>query len=214
MDISRYIDHTLLKADATSGQVEALCREALEHGFAAVCVNPVFVDLAAGLLRDSKVGVATVVGFPLGANTTSIKTREAWEALRQGAGEIDMVMSLGLFKAGNLVAVQRDISEVVTASEGKVVKVILETCYLSPDEIAAACKLAVDAGASYVKTSTGFGSRGATVEDVKAMKAAVGERCLIKASGGIKTREAALSMIEAGASRIGTSSGVAIVKGA
>lgn len=214
MELSSYIDHTLLKPEAKPADIEKLCQEAVKHRFAAVCVNPLFVELSAGLLSGSNVGLATVVGFPLGANTTSIKTREAWEALKKGATEIDMVMAVGLFKAGNLVAVQRDIAEVVTASDGKIVKVILETCYLTPEDIAAACRLAVDAGASYVKTSTGFGSRGATVEDVKTMKAAVGDRCLIKASGGIKTREAALSMIEAGASRIGTSSGVEIVKGA
>ena len=213
MDLARAIDHTVLKPEATPADIEKLCREAMQHGFAAVCVNPVFVEQCAGLLKGSKVGLATVVGFPLGATTTSIKAREAWEAIRQGATEIDMVMAIGLFKGGNLVAVQRDIAEVVTASEGKIVKVILETSLLTPEEIATASRLAADAGAGYVKTSTGFGSRGASVEDVKTMKAAVGERCLIKASGGIRTREAAIAMIEAGASRIGTSAGVSIVKG-
>ena len=213
MDLARYIDHTLLKPEATPADVEKLCREAADHGFAAVCVNPVFVELSAGFLKGTNVGLATVVGFPLGATTTSIKTREAWEALKQGATEIDMVMSVGFFKGGNLVAVQRDIAEVVRVAEGKIVKVILETSLLTPDEIATASKLSADAGAAYVKTSTGFGSRGASVEDVRKMKEAVGERCLIKASGGIRTREAALAMVEAGASRIGTSAGVAIVKG-
>ena len=213
MDLARYIDHTLLKPEATPADVEKLCREAADHGFAAVCVNPVFVELSAGFLKGTNVGLATVVGFPLGATTTSIKTREAWEALKQGATEIDMVMSVGFFKGGNLVAVQRDIAEVVRVAEGKIVKVILETSLLTPDEIATASKLAADAGAAYVKTSTGFGSRGASVEDVRKMKEAVGERCLIKASGGIRTREVALAMVEAGASRIGTSAGVAIVTG-
>jgi len=211
MDIASYIDHTALKPETTPSDVERLCREAREHRFAAVCVNPVHVALAASLLKGSGVLVAAVVGFPLGASTTGIKAREAAEAIGQGASEIDMVMSVGLFKGGDREAVGRDISEVVKAAAGHPVKVILETCLLDTGEIKAACLIAADSGAAFVKTSTGFGSRGATVEDVLTMKAAVGGRCRIKASGGIRTREQAMAMINAGASRIGTSAGVSIV---
>ncbi|MFH0799008.1 MAG: deoxyribose-phosphate aldolase [Pseudomonadota bacterium] len=213
MDIASYIDHTALKPETTPSDVEKLCREAREHRFAAVCVNPVHVALAASLLKGSGVLVASVVGFPLGASTTGIKARETSEAIGQGASEIDMVMSVGLFKGGDREAVGRDISEVVKAAAGHPVKVILETCLLDTGEIKAACLIAADSGAAFVKTSTGFGSRGATVEDVLAMKAAVGGRCRIKASGGIRTREQAMTMINAGASRIGTSAGVVIVSG-
>jgi deoxyribose-phosphate aldolase len=213
MDIASYIDHTALKPEITPGDVERLCREAIENRFAAVCVNPLYVTAAAGWLARSKVGLATVVGFPLGASTTSIKAREAWEALQQGATEIDMVMSVGLFKAGELKSVERDVAEVVRVADDKLVKVILETGLLTRDEIMQACRLCADAGAAYVKTSTGFGPRGASVDDVRAMKEAVGGRCKVKASGGIRTREQALAMIEAGALRIGTSAGVIIVKG-
>ena len=213
MDIASYIDHTALKPEVTPGDIERLCREAMENSFAAVCVNPLYVTAAAGWLKGSKVGLATVVGFPLGASTTSIKAREAWEAIQQGATEIDMVMSVGLFKAGDLKSVERDVAEVVRVADDKLVKVILETGLLSRDEIIMASSLSAAAGAAYVKTSTGFGPRGATVDDVQAMREAVGDRCKIKASGGIRTREQALAMIEAGASRIGTSAGVAIVTG-
>lgn len=211
MDLASYIDHTILKAEATVKDVETVCQEALAHNFAAVCVNPCFVGHAAGLLKGGKVGLATVVGFPLGASTIAIKVRETEDAIKNGATEIDMVMAVGFFKSGNFKRVEEDIREVVRAAAGKPVKVIIETCYLTPDEITKAATICADAGAAYVKTSTGFGSRGASVEDVKIIKAAVGNRCKIKASGGIKTKEQALAMIEAGASRIGTSSGVAIV---
>lgn len=211
MDLASYIDHTILKADATIKDVEKVCLEAKAHNFAAVCVNPCFVGYAAGLLTGSNVGLATVVGFPLGASTIAVKVRETEDAIKNGATEIDMVMAVGFFKSGNYKRVEEDIREVVRAAAGKPVKVIIETCYLTPDEITKAATICVDSGAAYVKTSTGFGSRGASVEDVKIIKAAVGTRCKIKASGGIKTREQALAMIEAGASRIGTSSGVAII---
>ena len=213
MDLSRFIDHTLLKPEATISDVEQLCHEAKEHNFAAVCVNPIYVARAANLLKGSGVGVATVAGFPLGSSTESIKVREAWEALKDGATEIDMVMSIGKFKSGEFDAVGHEIAEVVRVAEGKLIKVILETCLLSDEEIAKASLLAADAGAHYVKTSTGFSKGGATLEAVRAMKEAVGQRCKIKASGGIRTREQAIAMIDAGASRIGTSAGVAIVKG-
>lgn len=211
MDLASYIDHTILKADATLKDIEKVCEEALAHNFAAVCVNPCFVGHAAGLLKGSNAGLATVVGFPLGASTIAIKVRETEDAIKNGATEIDMVMAVGFFKSGNYKRVEEEIREVVRMAAGKPVKVIIETCYLTPDEITKAATICADSGAAYVKTSTGFGSRGASVEDVKIIKAAVGTRCKIKASGGIKTKEQALAMIEAGASRIGTSSGVAIV---
>ncbi len=211
MDIAKTIDHTLLKPEATPEAIDQICAEAAQHGFAAVCVNPVYVARAAGALAGTGVEVATVVGFPLGANTTSIKAREAWEALQQGATEIDMVINVGLFKGGQRKAVGDEIAEIVRVAEKFPVKVILETSLLSDEEIAEASTLAMDAGAAFVKTSTGFGSRGASVNDVRIMKQTVGDRCQIKASGGIRTRADALAMIEAGASRIGTSAGVVIV---
>lgn len=211
MNLASYIDHTVLKAETTSKDVEKLCREAIKNKFAAVCVNPRFVAVAAEILKGSSAGLATVVSFPLGASTTAVKMAETMDAINNGATEIDMVMAVGLMKEGNFKAVSDDIRGVVSAANGKPVKVIIETCYLTPDEIARASVIAADAGAHFVKTSTGFGSRGASVEDVKIIKKAVGDRAKIKASGGIKTREQALAMIEAGASRIGTSSGVAIV---
>jgi deoxyribose-phosphate aldolase len=211
MELSKYIDHTVLKPEATVADIEKLCAEAAKYRFAAVCVNPTFVSRAAKLLSNSGVEVATVVGFPLGANTTAIKVRETEIAIGEGATEIDMVMAIGLFKSGDFAEVGRDIAEVVRVAKNRAVKVILETCFLSPTEIADASRIALEAKAAFVKTSTGFGSRGASVEDIKIMKSVVGNCCQIKASGGIRTKEAALAMIEAGATRIGTSSGIAIV---
>ena len=211
MNLASYIDHTLLKAEAVQKDIEKLCMEAMEHNFAAVCVNPCYVGQAAGHLKGGSVGLASVVGFPLGASTIAIKVREAEDAIKNGATEIDMVMAVGFFKGGNYKRVEEDIREVVRIAQAKPVKVIIETCYLLPEEITKAALICADAGAAYVKTSTGFGSRGASIEDIKLIKAAIGNRCKIKASGGIKTKEQALAMIEAGASRIGTSSGVAIV---
>jgi deoxyribose-phosphate aldolase len=212
-ELAKYIDHTILKADAKPQDIEKLCLEAAENKFAAVCVNPVFVAEAARFLADTDVGIATVIGFPLGANTTSIKVRETIEAIEAGATEIDMVIPVGLMKAGRFGDVEEDIHAVVKAAGSHIVKVIIETCYLTGDEIRKVSQICVDAGAAYVKTSTGFGPRGASVEDVTIIKSIVGGRCKIKASGGIKTYEQALAMIQAGASRIGTSSGVTIVKG-
>lgn len=212
MNLASYIDHTILRAEATKEDVLKVCREALLHKFAAVCINPSFVKDASSVLKGSDVKVATVVGFPLGATTTADKGYETGNALKGGADEIDMVMAVGLFKGRDYKFVLNDIKYVVGAAEGRIVKVILETCYLTSDEIAKACEIAIDAGAGYVKTSTGFGLRGASIEDIKIMKRVVGDKIKIKASGGIKTREAALAMIEAGASRIGTSSGVNIIK--
>jgi len=211
MELSEYIDHTLLKPEATSSDVEKLCGEALQFNFAAVCVNPIFVASAADLLKGSGVGVATVVGFPLGATTSTNKANEAAEAVKNGATEVDMVMSVGSFLAGDFDSVHDDIEGVVAAVPGIPVKVILETGFLSEDDIKKASTISADAGAAYVKTSTGFGPRGASVEDVLAMRSAVGDRCKIKASGGVRTRADAIKMIEAGASRIGTSAGIAIV---
>lgn len=212
MDIVRMIDHTLLKAQALPRDIDTLCREARDYNFAAVCVNPVYVERSVGTLKGSDVKVATVVGFPLGATTTVEKAREAGDAVRQGAGEIDMVMPVGLFLGDAHKAVARDIREVVLAVGATPVKVILETCYLSPKQIAEASVIARDEGAVFVKTSTGFGTRGASVEDVQIMKKAVGDRCQIKASGGIRNYQDAMAMIEAGATRIGTSAGVQIAE--
>ncbi|MBT3181464.1 MAG: deoxyribose-phosphate aldolase [Deltaproteobacteria bacterium] len=211
MELNKYIDHTVLKPDAKPADIEKLCDEARKNEFAAVCVNPVFVEQAAGLLQGSAVQIATVVGFPLGANTTKTKVDETLNAIENGATEIDMVMAIGLFKAGKFDQVRNDITEVVKAAGTKPVKVILETCLLTDQEIAEASTMAADSGAAYVKTSTGFSNGGATLEAVEIMKRAVGDRCKIKASGGIKTRDAAIMMVEAGAERIGTSSGVSLV---
>ena len=211
MDLAKYIDHTLLKPDATVEQIRVLCQEAAEHGFAAVCVNPAYVDLAAHLLAGTGVKVATVVGFPLGATLTEIKVAETKAAIERHADEIDMVINIGAAKSGAWDAVEHDIRAVVEAAEKNTVKVIIETCLLNDDEKRLACEAALSAGAHFVKTSTGFGSGGATVADICLMKQVVGEKALIKASGGVRNREQALAMIEAGASRIGTSAGVAIV---
>jgi deoxyribose-phosphate aldolase len=213
MELARYIDHTLLKPEATWSDVEKLCQEALKYNFAAVCVNPIFVAPAAKMLSGSDVGIATVVGFPLGATTSGNKAFEAAEAVKNGATEVDMVMSVGLFKGGDLDAVREDVASVVSAVPGIPVKVILETGFLSKEEVGTASTISADAGAAYVKTSTGFGPRGASVEDILTMRTAVGDRCKIKASGGVRTRDDAVKMIEAGASRIGTSAGIAIVSG-
>ncbi|MCS6940903.1 MAG: deoxyribose-phosphate aldolase [Roseiflexaceae bacterium] len=214
MDIARIIDHTLLKPDATPQQIAQLCMEAREYGFAAVCVNPVHVAQAATLLAGSATIVCSVAGFPLGANGTAAKVFETRQAIADGAREIDMVISIGHLKAGDDDHVRNDIRNVVEAAHagGALCKVIIETALLTDDEKRRACLLAVEAGADFVKTSTGFASGGATVEDVALMRAVVGERARIKAAGGIRTLADARAMIAAGADRIGTSSGVAIVR--
>lgn len=211
MNIAQYIDHTLLKADATVDDIVKLCAEAAEHRFAAVCVNPGYIDLAAHILADSGVRVATVVGFPLGATFTAVKTLETREAILRKADEIDMVMNIAAARAGHWGAVADDIRQVVAAADGKLVKVILETAFLTDDEKRRACEAAVTAGAGFVKTSTGFGPGGATEEDVRLMRAAVGDKTGVKASGGIRTRQQAELMIAAGATRLGTSAGVALL---
>lgn len=214
--LAKYIDHTALKATTTPAEIDRLCAEARQYGFAAVCVNPCYVRRAAEALAGSEVAVATVVGFPLGATTSQVKATEAREAVLAGAREIDMVINIGLAKAGQFDAVEADIRAVVEAAQAAdaraVVKVIIEACYLTDEEKVQACRRAVAAGAHYVKTSTGMGSGGATVEDVRLMRATVGPEIGVKAAGGIRTADEAQKMIEAGASRIGTSSGVQIIE--
>jgi deoxyribose-phosphate aldolase len=209
-NLALYIDHTLLKADATEAQITRLCAEAREHRFASVCVNPRWVALCAQLLAGSGVRVCTVIGFPLGASSSAIKAAETRQAVADGADELDMVISVGDLKAGNYEFVRTDIRGVVKAAEGRTVKVIIEACLLTDEEKSLACKLAMAAGADFVKTSTGFSSGGATVADVKLMRSAVGPNFGVKAAGGIRTRQDALAMIEAGANRIGASAGIAI----
>ena len=207
------IDHTLLKPESTEAQVMALCREAKKFGFAAVCVNPCHIPLVAKTLQEAPgVRACSVIGFPLGANRSPIKAAETRQAVADGAQEIDMVMAVGALKEGRLDAVEADIRGVVEAAGKALVKVIIETCCLTDAEKVAACQSAVRAGAQFVKTSTGFGSAGATVADVRLMCSVVGTEIGVKASGGIRSLEQALAMLEAGATRLGTSSGVAIVE--
>lgn len=214
-ELAALIDHTLLKPDATETMVRRLCAEARQYGFAAVCVNPIYVKLAAEELKGSQVRVVTVVGFPLGATFTEVKVRETALAVAAGAAEIDMVIDLGALKDGCLRRVEEDVAAVVreAAAGGATVKAILETALLTEEEKVTAARLAVAAGAAFVKTSTGFGPGGATVDDVRLLKQTVGDKAGVKAAGGIRTAEAALAMVAAGASRIGTSAGVAIMEG-
>jgi deoxyribose-phosphate aldolase len=208
----RFLDHTLLKADATEADIRKLCTEAREHSMMAVCVNPTWIPLCVELLRGSKTLPITVVGFPLGAMTSESKAWETENALKLGAQEIDMVLNLGFAKEGQWKKVENDIRSVTKIEPRKTVKVILETCYLNPDEIVSASKAAMEGGAAFVKTSTGFGPRGATIEDVRLMRKTVGPNFGVKASGGI--REVALfkAMVEAGANRVGSSSSVKILE--
>ena len=209
--VAPLIDHTLLKAEATRAQVVAICAEARQYGFAAVCVQPCMIRLAADELAGSPVKPCTVVGFPLGASTTAVKAFEAEDAIRNGAMELDMVLALSAMKDRDFAYVLNDMKAVVKAADGRVVKVILETCLLTNEEKVTACKLAVDAGVQFVKTSTGLAGGGATVDDVRLMRRTVGERCGVKASGGIRTLADAFLMMDAGATRLGASAGVAIV---
>ena len=212
-ELASYIDHTLLKPDATRAQLEQLCAEAAEHQFSTVCVNGSRVELAYSLLEDSDVQGCPVVGFPLGARDADAKRYEAEVAVDLGASEIDMVMNVGRFKDGEHDYIVREIRDVVEAADDRVVKVILETCLLTNDEIAQACKLVTQAQAHFVKTSTGFGNAGATLEHVRLMRETVGQFAGVKAAGGVRNADDARAMIEAGATRIGTSNGVAIVSG-
>lgn len=210
--LASYIDHTVLKPDTKESDVIKLCREALEYKFASVCINPGYVKLANSFLAGTEVKVCTVVGFPLGATTSETKAFEAAKAIEEGASEIDMVINVGALKSGKLELVEEDIRAVANACKGKaLLKVIIETCLLTDEEKVTACQLSKKAGADYVKTSTGFSTGGATPEDIALMRRTVGSEMGVKASGGVRTLEAALRMIEAGASRIGSSSSVAMI---
>ena len=215
MNIAKYIDHTNLKSYATKEDIIKLCEKAKKYGFYAVCVNPYRVKLAKEHLKGTDIKVASVIGFPLGATPTEVKVFEAKKALENGADELDMVINIGALKDKDYEYVKKDIEDVtkVAHEKGAIVKVIIETCYLSEEEKEIACKLAMEAGADFVKTSTGFGTEGATIEDVKLMRKVVGDKLGVKAAGGIRTYEEALAMINAGANRIGTSSGVKIIEG-
>lgn len=212
-NLAQFIDHTLLKADASRAEVEKICDEALAHGFASVCVNGRFVPMVARRLSGSQVKTCAVVGFPLGAMSTEAKAFEARQAVADGAQEIDMVLSIGALKDGDLETVQRDIAEVVKAASPVPVKVILETSLLNDSEKEAACRASRSAGAAFVKTSTGFSTGGATVEDVALMRRIVGQELGVKASGGIRNSADAQAMLDAGANRLGCSASVAIVTG-
>ncbi|MGV2941850.1 deoxyribose-phosphate aldolase [Mesobacillus sp. LC4] len=214
-DLARMIDHTLLKANATEAEIVKLAEEAKEYKFASVCVNPTWVKKASEILKDVEgVEVCTVIGFPLGATTSEVKAFETKDAIENGATEVDMVINIGALKDKQYDLVEKDIKAVVDAAKGKALtKVIIETCLLTDEEKEMACKLSVNAGADFVKTSTGFSTGGATVEDIALMRKTVGPDLGVKASGGVRSLEDAQNMIEAGATRIGASSGVAIVNG-
>ncbi|VAW14236.1 Deoxyribose-phosphate aldolase [hydrothermal vent metagenome] len=212
MQLEHYIDHTILKPTATVSDIKKLCKEAKAYNFYAVCVNGCHTDLAKKELEYSKVKLAIVVGFPLGAMSMEAKIFEAMEGIKNGADEIDMVVNIGWLKSGEYSLVRNEISQIKKAIGDKILKVIIETCYLTTEEKQKACQLAVEAKADFVKTSTGFGSGGATFEDVELMKNSVGDKAKIKASGGIKDRETALRYIKLGALRLGTSSGISIVE--
>ena len=209
--LSNLIDHTNLRPDALHSDIEILCKEAVQYKFASVCINPVYVSYAKSILKDENPKVCSVVGFPLGADSEEMKYAEARFLIFQGVDEIDMVMNIAFLKERKLDLVKNEIKKVVEAADGNCVKVIIETSLLNQDEKALACNIVMESGAAFVKTSTGFSSPGATLEDVRLIKKVVGDRVDIKVSGGIKTKNEALEFIEAGASRIGTSSGVEII---
>ncbi|NQN53028.1 deoxyribose-phosphate aldolase [Streptococcus suis] len=213
MKLNKFIDHTVLKPETTKEQVAKVLEEAKEYDFASVCINPTWVSFAAEGLKGTDVKVCTVIGFPLGANTPAVKAFETKDAIENGANEIDMVINIGALKDKNYDLVLEDIKAVVEASGDKLVKVIIETCLLTDEEKEKACELSKEAGADFVKTSTGFSTGGATVADVALMRKTVGPDMGVKASGGARSYEDAIAFIEAGASRIGASSGVAIMKG-
>lgn len=209
MNYNKLIDYTILKADTTREGVQKVLDEALQHDYASVCINPYWVPLAADVLKNSDVKVCTVIGFPLGANTTNTKVFETKDAIANGAEEVDMVINIGELKAGQYDIVQKDIKAVVEAAKGKaLVKVIIETCLLTKEEIEIVSKIVKEAGADFIKTSTGFSTGGATVEDVALMRKHVGEQVGVKASAGVRTKEQIEAMVEAGANRIGTSNGL------
>ena len=215
-EIANMIDHTILKANATLEDVEKLCQEAIDNNFASVCINPCWVKAASQYLKankkeDYEVKTCTVIGFPLGANTKDVKVFETVNACENGADEIDMVINIGLAKMGCWDLIEEEVTSVVNAAKGKCVKVILENCYLTEEEIQLACEACVRAKATFVKTSTGFGTSGAKVEDVQLMRKTVGENTGVKAAGGIRDKATTLAMIEAGANRIGCSAGIQII---
>ena len=212
MGLNKYIDHTILKATASSSDVQKLCEEAIEHEFYSVCVNGCYVVDAKHLLQGTDVKIAAVVGFPLGAMTTAAKIFEAKEAVENGASEIDMVINVAKLKDGEFEYVENEILQIKEAIGDNVLKVIIETCYLTDEEKVKACELSLVAKADFVKTSTGFGTGGATYEDVKLMKSVVGDNAKVKASGGVRDKETAQKYVELGAERLGTSSGIDIVK--
>ncbi|MFJ1378801.1 deoxyribose-phosphate aldolase [Capnocytophaga canimorsus] len=214
MELSKYIDHTLLKATATVSEIETLCKEAITHDFFSVCVNSGYVSYAKDFLKETDIKVCSVVGFPLGAMSTRSKVYETEQALADGADEIDMVINVGWLLSGKIDEVKQEISLIKKACGDKVLKVILETCYLTDDQKRLACELSVQAGADFVKTSTGFGSGGATLADVQLMKDSVKRKAKIKASGGVRDFQTAMEYINLGVQRIGTSNGIAIVTGA
>lgn len=212
--IAKMIDHTILKAEATESEIIKLCKEAIHYNFASVCVNPSMVPVAAKELKGTHVKVCTVIGFPLGATTTEVKAFETKDVIEKGATEVDMVINVGKLKERNLEYVKNDIKAVVEAAKGKALtKVIIETCLLTEEEKIIACKLSKEAGADFVKTSTGFSTGGATVEDIKIMRETVGPEMGVKASGGVRSKKDALAMIENGATRIGASASIAICEG-
>lgn len=211
MQYNRLIDHTLLKSDATEAEITKLCEEAKQFEFASVCVNPTHVKLCSRLLKGSNVKVCTVVGFPLGANSSTVKGYETKVAVEEGAQEIDMVINIGALKDGNYELVENDIKEVVKNANGNIVKVIIEACLLTDEEKVKACELALNAKVDFVKTSTGFSKHGATIEDVALMKKTVNDLAQVKAAGGVRSFDDMVNMVKAGADRIGTSSGVKLV---
>ncbi len=213
MKTSKYIDHTVLKQDAVKSDIVKLCNEAKENDFASVCINPYWIPVAKEILAGTGVDVCTVIGFPLGANATATKAFETKQAIADGATEIDMVINVGALKDKDYDAVYNDIKAVVDAANGTLVKVIIETCLLTDEEKVKACELSVKANAHFVKTSTGFSTGGATKEDIALMRKTVGPNVGVKASGGVRTPEDFSAMIEAGATRIGTSSGIKLING-
>ncbi|WP_037321808.1 deoxyribose-phosphate aldolase [Salegentibacter sp. Hel_I_6] len=212
MQLNQYIDHTILKPTALPTDIQRICEEAITHKFFAVCIPPCYIELARSILKKPNVKIATVIGFPLGAAATEVKVFEAKNAVQNGADEIDMVINIGMLKAGETDYIESEIAEIKNAIGTKILKVIIETCYLNAGEKEAACRAALISKADFVKTSTGFGTGGATFDDIKLMKKITGDAMKIKASGGIKDRATAVKYIELGVSRLGTSSGINLMK--
>ena len=210
--IAKMVDHTILKANATYAQVDEIVAQAKQYNFASVCINPFHIKRVATALQGTDVQVCTVIGFPLGANSSLVKAFETKQAIQDGATEVDMVINVGALKSGDAKTVKDDIQAVFDAAAGTLVKVIIETCYLTKEEIALVCKLCTEVGVAFVKTSTGFGTGGATAEDVALMKQSISSTMKVKASGGIRDYNGAMEMVLAGAERIGTSAGIAIVE--